>query len=304
MSNQEENFKLSNLQPDKLDTRDKIFVCTSTVLPSKVDYRSYTGEIENQYSTGSCVANATVSSLELLAQRNGVTLDLSRLFLYYTLREPYSQLKDKDQGSYLRDGFKMCNKIGIPEEKYWDFLVEKVNTKPSDEAYSKASENKVLSYNRIVEKSANTVTEVKTAIANGFQTIIAIELDKSFYYLNKNISTQNYAGISKQQDVIGSHAMTVIGYDDELQGFILENSWGQTWGDKGCCLIPYEVFLKDCHDIWVCTGFNDFKFDVNYTESKYKKYFNLVKNFTFKYWLECLFFSGILAVLYVILFLN
>lgn len=272
------NFKISNLQPDLLDNRDLIFEANITELPSKVDNRIYAGEIEDQLQTGSCVANATVSSLELLTERNGDKLDFSRMFLYYNLREPYSELKEKDSGAYLRDGFKMCNKQGLCEEKYWEFIQSNVNIKPTQEAYDKANQYKVLEYKRIVEKNSSTINYLKCAVLNGYPIIIALTLDKSFYYLNKNLQTQNYTGTNKTEDIIGSHAMSVVGYDDELKGFIVENSWGIYWGEKGFCLIPYDVMLKDCHDIWICTGFNEYKFDAKYVPPKLS-FFQKVKQF-------------------------
>lgn len=258
-----ENYIISNLIPDEKDKRDFIFsgaVSGITELPKKFNYLNYVGEIENQSSTGSCVANATSSSLELLSLRNGINADYSRLFLYYNLRDLYSELKGKDNGAYLRDGFKVVNKLGIPEEKYWDFIVSNVNVTPSDESYSKALENKVTSYERIL-LDKNCLTNLKTAVVNGYPIIIAVQLDKSFYNMNKTFETQNYSGTNKSEDIIGSHAMSIVGYDDDLQAFYVENSWGEYWGNKGLFLLKYDVLMKDCHDIWCCTGFKDFKMD-------------------------------------------
>lgn len=263
----EQNFVLSNLQPDKPDSRDFIYSEVSYMLPESVDNRQWAGEIENQLQTGSCVANATVSSLELLAQRNGVNIDYSRMFLYYNLRAPYTELQGKDGGSYLRDGFKSINQIGICEEKFWPFVEQQVNTKPDQTAYDN-SIYKVTEYQRINEQDDNTIKSMKTAIANGYPLIIALTLDKSFYYLTKPLNSQNYKGTSLKEDIIGSHALNVVGYDDKLNSFIIENSWGSYWGDSGYCLISYDVIMKDCHDIWVCTGFNNFSFDVKYIQPK------------------------------------
>jgi hypothetical protein len=39
---------------------------------------------------------------------------------------------------------------------------------------------------------------------------------------------------------MGGHAMTVVGYDDDNKYFIIRNSWGENWGDKGYCYYKYE----------------------------------------------------------------
>ena len=226
-------------------------------------------EIENQGSTGSCVANATVSSLELLAKKAGLDINLSRLFLYFNLREPYTDLKGKDIGSYLRDGFKMCNQYGICTEDVWEFDVSKVNTKPSDEAYTKARENIAQEYKRILTDEYQ-ITRMKIAVAKGYSIIISMRLGKTFYELGsiKDLAKQDYKGL--QDDSIGGHAMNVVGYDDELGGFIVENSWGSSWGANGCLLVKYDVMDKDCNDVWVCTKFKDLgiKEEFNYSETR------------------------------------
>ena len=34
--------------------------------------------------------------------------------------------------------------------------------------------------------------------------------------------------------------MLIVGYNDRQQVFIVRNSWGEQWGDKGYCYIPYD----------------------------------------------------------------
>lgn len=38
----------------------------------------------------------------------------------------------------------------------------------------------------------------------------------------------------------GGHAIAIVGYNEE--GFIIRNSWGQSYGNEGNVLIPYEDF--------------------------------------------------------------
>ena len=144
-------WKLSNVLPDLPDERDYIFTTamSASTLPEIVDNRKFAREIENQVNTNSCVANATVSALELLHKKSNKDINLSRLFLYYNLREPYEHLKNKDKGSYTRDGFKIVNKLGICTEETWKFDETRVNTKPDDKSYLEALNHKVQRYERI-----------------------------------------------------------------------------------------------------------------------------------------------------------
>lgn len=42
--------------------------------------------------------------------------------------------------------------------------------------------------------------------------------------------------------VIGYHAVTLVGYDDNESYFVLRNSWGADWGTQGYTFFPYDDF--------------------------------------------------------------
>lgn len=45
-----------------------------------------------------------------------------------------------------------------------------------------------------------------------------------------------------QQNVLGYHAVTLVGYNDSEECFKLRNSWGTSWGMNGYSWFPYEDF--------------------------------------------------------------
>ena len=48
-------------------------------------------------------------------------------------------------------------------------------------------------------------------------------------------------------DIIGGHAISIVGYNPK--GFIIRNSWGSSYGDKGYGLLEYEDF-SSFYEIW------------------------------------------------------
>lgn len=247
---------IHGVRPDPVDSRDYEFTAkiAPAKLPTRADLRQYAGNIEDQLDTGSCVANATVSALEILARKEGKVIDFSRLFVYYNIREPYPDLKEKDEGAYLRDGFKSVNKFGVPHEDVWKFITSNVNTKPNAEAYELAKLNVATEYRRIYK---NDIYGIKSALAEGYPVNISMGLGEQFLYLDGPISRQNYRSINSWNNkLVGYHAMNIVGFDDSLASFIVENSWGSVWGDEGYCRIPYYVVMRDALDLWVCTGFD------------------------------------------------
>lgn len=50
--------------------------------------------------------------------------------------------------------------------------------------------------------------------------------------------------INKIQNKSNGHIMTIVGYDDDNQEFIIANSWGDSWGDNGYFYMDYEFFTN------------------------------------------------------------
>ena len=249
---------LDGFMKDKKDPRDLLFRSSSTLpdLPTSVDLRQYTREIEDQGYTNSCVANATCSALELMTFRSGSDIDLSRMFVYWNVREPYTELRGVDEGAYMIDGFKSCSNQGVCSEDTWLFDEDKVNVKPDEASFTEDLDNVVTEYRRVNVKSGDD-DGIKNALKDGYPVIIGMYLGKTFVNLEGPIETHNYKGILSYSDYWGGHAMSIVGYDDNMNGgsYILENSWSNDWGDDGFCAIPYSVVYYEGGDAWVCTEF-------------------------------------------------
>lgn len=65
-------------------------------------------------------------------------------------------------------------------------------------------------------------------------------------WMKKNIKN---GAIPFKGDAIGGHAFAIVGYNNE--GFYVQNSWGETWGNNGVALWSYEDWLENIKDAWV-----------------------------------------------------
>ena len=75
-------------------------------------------------------------------------------------------------------------------------------------------------------------------------------------YSNFMNSKTGMIGIPKQtDDFMGGHAVIICGFDDKNKRFILRNSWGVYWGDKGYFYLPYDYISNKelCGDLWIIT---------------------------------------------------
>ena len=58
---------------------------------------------------------------------------------------------------------------------------------------------------------------------------------------------------SKNEKMLGGHAVMAAGFDESKKIFIIRNSWGENWGDKGYFSMPYDYIKNQdlCSDFWV-----------------------------------------------------
>jgi C1A family cysteine protease len=49
---------------------------------------------------------------------------------------------------------------------------------------------------------------------------------------------------TRYDQVVGGHAVMAVGYNDTQRRFIIRNSWGTDWGQKGYFTMPYEYLVS------------------------------------------------------------
>lgn len=220
-------------------------------LPSKIDLREKLSPVEDQGSLGSCVAQATCGALEFLELdviENNLAgpesfgsqfQDISRLFIYYNARVLDGTI-DEDAGTQLRSAVMAIRKQGICRELLWPYAPSKVFCKPTVEAYGEAEAHKVLSGYRL---DNSRIYDLKQCLAHGYPFIFGSTLYESF--MDQDTARTGVVSLPIQEEsVVGGHAMCCVGYQDSAEAFIVRNSWGSKWGDKGYCYIPYAYLTN------------------------------------------------------------
>jgi C1A family cysteine protease len=223
--------------PDLPDHRDLLYSAiapTIARLPRKVDLRSECSPIENQGAIGSCTANALVGAVEFLEIKDGAQfIDLSRLFVYYNERVMEGTV-NQDSGAFIRDGIKSLAKLGVCPEKLWPYYVATFTTKPGASCYAAAKNHQITSYYRI-----GTLDQMRTCLADGFPFVFGFTVYQAFE--SAAVARSGLLNMpGKNERVMGGHAVIGVGYDDSQKRFIVRNSWGDNWGQKGYFTMPYD----------------------------------------------------------------
>ncbi|MBR4678469.1 MAG: hypothetical protein IKO99_10765 [Bacteroidales bacterium] len=221
-------------------------------LPAKVDLRPYMTAVENQSTLGSCTANAAAGAYEYLKKwHQQENFDLSRLFLYYNTRALMG-LENEDSGGNFYDVMEAMAEYGVCSEKSWPYDIKKYRQKPPSQCYEEAKQNVISKY----EQVELDLTAWKSVLAEGYPIVFGIGTSSAFDNPRNGFIPTPKSGEADQ----GGHAMCCVGYSDPDKVFIVRNSWGHQWGDKGYCYIPYSYMLNpefntgDCFVIYSIDG--------------------------------------------------
>ena len=230
-------------------------------LPSVVDLRQWCSPIENQGSIGSCTAHAAASLVEYYERKAfGKHIDVSRLFLYKVSRNLLNWTGDT--GAFLRTAMAALRLYGAPPETYWPYNPEKYDDEPPAFVYSLAQNYKATKYVKLDPPGISREKLLKCIKKN-----IAAGLPAMFGFVTYDSLVQaRYTGLipfpGKNEQSKGGHAIFACGFDDnrvirnnftkeETRGvFIIRNSWGSGWGDKGYGYLPYEYVMKGLAIDW------------------------------------------------------
>ncbi|MBK8257473.1 MAG: TerB family tellurite resistance protein [Polyangiaceae bacterium] len=208
--------------------------------------------VEQQAETNSCAANATAGAYEYLVKRHlgEDAYDVSRLFIYYNARALENPDNIEDEGSILQAVIDGLHQHGACSEDTWPFDPNVVNEQPSEEAYQEASQFCIEG----AELVPTELTAWKTALAAGNPIIFGVKLFGSFDKQKKAGLVPMPSPAEAGRESHGGHAMLCVGYSDPDQVFIVRNSWGPEWGDKGYCYVPYRYLMNPEYnfgDSWI-----------------------------------------------------
>jgi len=243
------------------DARDYKLVCTAPeTFPT--EFRLNLPFVKNQGNFPTCAAHAGSEIIEYFNYlQQGKQEEFSTDFLYGYRPEGYYQ----GDGMILRELCKTmvkhgdCLKQFCPTNSYYSdasATVSKSITKLLNTAYP----NRISTY-----FSVSTVDEIKQALLSYGPVVCAMKwhrhayLDKDFCYNKGDLSSY------------GGHAVVIVGWNDF--GFIVQNSWGDDWGDKGFFYITYD----DIDIIYDAYGITDTIINDDIDKSGEKGFITVIK---------------------------
>lgn len=218
-------------------------------VPSVVDLRKFSGPVKDQGSEGSCTAHAGTSANEWIHRRY--------LGSWPVFSPQYTYAKELiAQGDFPRDagsdGVTLCNTLiahGCCELAEYPYVVGAI-AKPTPAQDLNAAKYRLGAYHGLAgSTTAISVLADPTPwpVEIGFTVYESFESDE--------VAKTGVVPLPKSNErVKGGHEMLALGYDigtnptlrpaGSRPSFLIQNSWGNTWGIGGFCWMPVQ-FLDD-----------------------------------------------------------
>lgn len=208
-------------------------------IPPSVDLRETWWNIGDQKDTGSCVGWASADAIlrwhMVKAQKLKDKDKLSVRFQWMAAKEvdewttPSTCLEC--QGTSLKAALDIARNYGSVPDVEVPFEPEKLSHKTPNEFYAIASKYKINNYFNL-RKPGLDWNKVKDRWKEWIATTgpILTRLDVDINWMNAD-KTKGKLDKYSPETASGGHAVAIIGYNEDR--FIIRNSWGTTWGDKG-----------------------------------------------------------------------
>ena len=220
----------------KIDVRDYQVACAAAPnveLPEVFELNMRA--VKNQLAVSSCVAHALAAVVEyfnFMQEKTDTTM--STEFIYGNrINHTYT-----DKGMIIRDALENLRKYGtcpnssmpgnieVPEA-IRRFNQDALGVIPA------AYPNRITNYCSLYKKN-----DMKLWLMTKGPIVFSIK-----WYENYWLTVNNELHFDEKSEPSGCHCMVIYGWNKE--GWLFQNSWGNTWGDGGRAVYPYDATIRE-----------------------------------------------------------
>ncbi|HEX7114088.1 MAG TPA: C1 family peptidase [Steroidobacter sp.] len=259
-------------RPDRLDLRDREFTPSVVSLPEQWPddatirrlLPSYcdSGLVLDQGTEGACTGFGLACVVNYLLWRKNLANGRSRQKIesvsprmLYHLARFYDEWPGEDyDGSSCRGALKAWHKHGVCSEKLWPYRDSKGEVRfvpPKPNWAEDALSRRLGVYYRINRAS---VVDMQAAILEIGAIYVSSDVHDGWALPASRRALKGHDSLPvikpmRNPDSLGGHAYALVGFN--RVGFVVQNSWGEKWGNCGFAVLPYEEWVEYGTDAWI-----------------------------------------------------
>ena len=220
----------------KIDVRDYQVACAAAPnveLPEVFELNMRA--VKNQLAVSSCVAHALAAVVEyfnFMQEKTDTTM--STEFIYGNrINHTYT-----DKGMIIRDALENLRKYGtcpnssIPGNIEVPEAIRRFNQNALG-VIPVAYPNRITNYCSLYKKN-----DMKLWLMTKGPIVFSVK-----WYENYWLTVNNELHFDEKSEPSGCHCMVIYGWNKE--GWLFQNSWGNTWGDGGRAVYPYDATIRE-----------------------------------------------------------
>ena len=189
----------------------------SLPIPEEYDYLNYMSPILNQGAESTCVPHSISAAYDYYnAMIHPETADEGKFVnLGISIHQIYNCRTNKGEGMSYKEALEFCKNNGVISEHNY---IKHIPQEPI----------KIYDYARV----CSIIALKQSLVINGPVMIATM------------VKNMNSSQFWKGNANYGGHATCLIGYSDKKEAFLLRNSWGKSFGNKGYTWFPYKDYAS------------------------------------------------------------